>query len=116
MRTITIGGALLAILFSGLTVVSAAPIPPSDEPTTRQLADAKAAYARHRARYRRETDPETKQTTHIFALVHPTTTDANLKALPDLPFPFGLFIYSNRVTDAGVKELKAALPKCWIDH
>ena len=43
-------------------------------------------------------------------------TDAGLVHLAGLTKPEELYLYDTQVTDAGVAELKKALPKCGIVH
>ena len=97
----------LVLAFAGLLIpvwlVSAAP--PPNEPTPEQLKEVQEAFARLGAEYRAETDSKTKQVKHIFAMPL-KTTDADLKNLPYVPFPFELELWGPQVTGAGLKELK----------
>jgi hypothetical protein len=68
-----------------------------------QLEAAKEAYAEFGAEY--DNDSPATQGIPCFKLP-PSTTDANLKGLPNLPFRFGLNLHGTHVTDAGLKELK----------
>ena len=95
----------LAIYSLNLMAVQGADDPKPVQPTKEQLEDAKEAYAKFGAKYEVTTELKTKQTSHRFVM--PTsTTDAELKGLPDLPFSFGLNLSVSQVTDAGLKELK----------
>ena len=85
--------------------ISRAAEPAPAEPTAQQLADAKEAYAKHGAAYEPVVNPQTKQTAHIFWMPK-STTDGDLKGIPDLPFRFGLYLDNSKITDTGVKELK----------
>lgn len=82
-----------------------------DEPTAqqlkaaRQLKAAKEAFAKLGAVYQETTSPRTKETIHRFHFPQ-TTTDADLKTLPNPSFPFALDLSGTQVTDAGLKELK----------
>ncbi len=95
----------LAIVFLCISAAPRAGEPTPTEPTAKQLADAKEAYAKHGAVYEPVINPETKQAAHVFWMPK-STTDADLKGVPDLPFRFGLYLENTRITDAGVKELK----------
>ena len=103
-----------AVLMVAALVSSAVPgqdTPP--EPTAEQLKKAGEDYAKVGAYYRAETDPLTERVAHSFRFA-PKTRDANLKNLPNPPFPFSLVLSVTQVTDAGLKELKEALPNCRI--
>ena len=95
-----------AVLLVAALVSSAVPgqdTPP--EPTVEQLNKAREDYAKVGATYRAVTDPLTKRVAHSFVFA-PRTRDADLKNLPNPPFPFTLNLSSTKVTDAGLKELK----------
>ena len=109
------------------------------EPTVEQLKKAKDDFAKIGATYRLVTDTLTKRSMHWFEFA-PTTKNADLKKLPNPPFPFNmslgftnvtdmglielkdlknltvLYVYRTKVTDGGMKELKVALPKCKIER
>lgn len=106
------GGLLLAAVLVSSPVLGQ-DTPP--EPTAEQLQKAKDDYAKVGATYRAVTDPRTKRVTHSFEFPR-TTRDADLKNLPNPPFPFLLYLYGTQVTDAGLKELKEALPNCKISR
>jgi len=79
----------------------------STEPTEQQIRDAKASFSAIGGRYKAGTHPTTAKTTHTFLLFR--ATDADLKKLPEVPFPFELYIrdgVTEKVTDAGLEELK----------
>ncbi len=61
------------------------------EPTEKQLAAAKEAYAKFGARYSATKD----QKEHVFTMPR-TTTDTDLKGLPALPFRFVLNLQDTR--------------------
>jgi hypothetical protein len=105
MRTIVMSILALAIYFVNLMAAPAPTDPKPVQPTAKQLADAKEAYAKFGAKYGTTKNPKTEQTFHSFFMPN-TTTDADLKGLPDPPFSFGLDLISTKVTDAGLKELK----------
>ena len=69
------------------------------------MAAAIKSYAKFGAAHRCGTDWQTTLTLHYFMMPE-TTTDAQLKGLPDLPFRFGLELFRTNVTDAGIKELR----------
>src|SRR5580704_16778263 len=75
------------------------------EPTTEQLAAAKEACAKFGAAFYPVSDSRKKQTNHYCRLPS-TTTNADLKGLPDLPFNFTLNLNGTQVNDAGLPELK----------
>ena len=77
---------------------------PPFEPIPEQLIVAKQAYEKLGASYSTDTDPWSRRVTHYFKMPR-STTDADLKNLPNLPFRFGLDLEETRVTDAGLKEL-----------
>jgi hypothetical protein len=98
-----IRGIFLALIVVSSALLQAEPKP--GEPSAEQLAAAKEAYAKHGAEYRAVSDPQTKRTTHTFHLPIPTT-DEDLAEMPDLPFPFELYLANTEVGDEGLKELK----------
>jgi hypothetical protein len=55
-------------------------------------------------------------TSSILASTSPSIADVGLKELKDLKNLKYLLHFVTKVTDAGVKELKEALPKCEINH
>ncbi len=105
MRSIVMSILALAICSLNLLPAPAATDLKPAEPSEKQLEAAKEAYAKFGAKYAADTNPKTEQTVHLFRMPK-TTTDADLKGLPDLPFSFGLGLISTQVTDAGLKELK----------
>ena len=78
---------LLAIFTMNLMAVPAPADSKPAEPSAEQLAAAKEAYAKFGGQYGAVANPKTNQTIHLFRM-RDTTTDADLKGLPDLPFPF----------------------------
>ena len=90
---------LLILLATDLRVAQAQDSQKPTEPTSKQLAAAKKAYAKFGATYRASTDPHINQTTHTFWM--PRATNARLKNLPDLPFRFELNLSYTQVTSAG---------------
>ncbi len=105
MRTIVMSILALAICSLNVMAVPAPTDPKPAEPTKEQLEAAKEAYAKFGGKYETDTNLKTKQITRRFTMPI-TTTDGDLKGLPDLPFSFGLYLNSTKVTDAGLKELK----------
>jgi len=79
--------------------------PTAQQPTAQQLKAAQDAFAMLGASHKAFTNPHTKKTFHIFFMPR-DTTDADLKRLPNPPFPFALSLYGTHVTDAGLMELK----------
>ena len=95
-----------AVLMVAALVPSAVPgqdTPP--EPTVEQLNKARKDYAKVGATYRAETDPLTKRFAHSFEFAS-GTRDADLKNLPNPPFPFTLELSFTQVTDEGLMGLK----------
>jgi hypothetical protein len=113
MRILVLSGLVLTI-FSGNLVAAQAPADPKiAEPTEEQLVAAKKAYAEHGATYQAVTEPHTKRAYHVFRMPS-KTTDADLKALPDLPFRFGLE-FDLGFTAAEVKEIKKLKNLSYLD-
>ena len=77
----------------------------ANEPTPEQLKEVQNAFASLGAIYRVSGLTKTKQRIHDFRMPA-KTTDADLKMLPPVPFPFTLDLQATQVTDAGLKELK----------
>jgi len=100
---------LVAVLLSSLLLAEDKPV----EPTAGQLKKAIDEFARIGATYRAVTDLRTDRVTHWFGFAS-ETRDTDLKNLPNSPFSFSLSLAGTQVTDAGLKELKEALPECRI--
>ena len=96
-------GAVLLVAALVSSAVLGQNTPP--EPTVEQLKKAGEDYAKVGATYRAVTDPLTERVAHSFRFA-PGTQNADLKNLPNPPFPFTLYLYDTQVTDAGLKELK----------
>ena len=101
LRSVRGGVLLLAVLVS--SAVLGQDTPP--EPTAEQVQKAKDDFARVGATSEAVTDPLTKRVSHSFGFAF-NTKDADLKNLPNPPFPFTLSLGGTKVTDAGLKELK----------
>ncbi len=107
MRTIVICGLALAI-YSVNIVAGRPPLPDpkATQPNAEQLTAAKDAYAKLGAKYERLDVEGIEPPFHLFRMPE-TTTDADLKRLPDLPFHFLLSLGGTKITDDGLKELKS---------
>ena len=95
----------LAICFPIAVTSPVRSIPKQLEPTVEQIAVAKEAYTKLGADHIIETDRLNNQPIHAFRMPL-ATSDANLKGLPRVPFPFVLILDNSDITDAGLKELK----------
>lgn len=74
------------------------------EPIPERLKEVREAFARLGAFEPPYYGPSKSPKIPIFDMPR-KTTDADLKTLPNVPFPFGLGLLSTLVTDAGLKEL-----------
>ena len=70
------------------------------------MQKAKDAFAKLGANHAAQTDPQTKRVLHLFRMPQ-SVRDADLDALPDPPFAFGLLLLGTQVTDAGLKTIAA---------
>jgi hypothetical protein len=70
-----------------------------------QLQQAKEAFARLGARHSRRTDWTTRQAFDAFDMPR-STSDEDLKAVPDVPFKFALCLDDSKVTGRGLTYLK----------
>src|SRR5580698_3604818 len=104
MRTILIGTLAMAFfsqnLMAGQDPADSKPV----TPTAEQLADAEKAYAKFGAVYIPYTHPEIKRSPYFFKMPR-TTTDADVKDLPNLPFKFFLDFENTKISDVGLKQI-----------
>src|SRR5262249_47026358 len=97
--------ALASLAVAFLASPGQAPSVP-DEPTPEELKKAKDAFLRLGGDYYREIDPATERTEHSFYMTT-NLKDADLKKIPDVPFPFTLYIHAApQVSAGGLKALK----------
>src|SRR5262245_52753842 len=90
----------IVFFFAGPRALPAEPIEPAEE----QLQAAFAAAHELRGEFRKRLHPQARQAAHVLVMSR-STSDGDLKKIPDFPFSFGLELAGTGVTDAGLKEL-----------
>jgi hypothetical protein len=88
--------------------------PTPSQPTSEQLKATKEAFAALGARYHLLQGDPTKETVHYFSMPA-STTDADLKRLPPIPFSLQLNLSDTQITDRGLTELKKLKGISWLN-